>query len=174
MGRRGPTPRAASDRGADGSLSATRHHGGVETSGVIESAPRPPKHMAGQARKAWVELAAVCADGGILREADLTSLEAMAISLGSVREMQAILDVDGPIIPGRFGPVAHPGVALRDRSLADYARWAARFGLTPSDRVSLGLQVLKGGKEELELLGAGGIGPPPRLGGVRPISTDIE
>jgi P27 family predicted phage terminase small subunit len=100
------------------------------------------------------------------RAVDLPALEMMSVSLATFREACEILEQDGDYVASPNGyAIAHPAVAVRNKAASEFRAWSGKFGLTPSDRVSLGLGVVKG-RSMADALEAR-IGPSPRAAAKR-------
>ena len=122
----------------------------------------PPGHLPSAARIIWSELVDPMRGTAVLDRVDAPALEAMARCVLRWREAEALLDVEGLFVSSPNGyRVAHPAIAVAQKAQAEYRSWAARFGLTPSDRVGLGIAVVKGRSLSEDL--ANKIGKSPRL-----------
>lgn len=96
----------------------------------------------------WRTIVETIIDSGILRESDASSLEMAAAALARWRAAMETLSREGWEVDGKFGPVAHPAVAVMERAEMAWLRWSARFGLTPSDRAALGMALIAGQKAQ--------------------------
>jgi P27 family predicted phage terminase small subunit len=81
---------------------------------------------------------------GLLDRADAPALEAAARCIDRWRRAEDTLDAEGLVQESHGGTHAHPCVAIAAKAQAEYRAWCARLGLTPVDRVSLGLASLRG------------------------------
>lgn len=98
----------------------------------------------------------------VLDRVDALALEAMTRSVLRWREAEQLLDVEGLFVSSPNGyKIAHPGIAVAQKAQAEYRSWCARFGLTPSDRVGLGLAQVRGHSLAQDL--ADKIGASPRV-----------
>jgi P27 family predicted phage terminase small subunit len=123
----------------------------------------PPKSLPAGVRKAWREIAGPMAAAGLLDQADAPALEAAARCVDRWRLADEVLDREGLTIEAHGGIHAHPMVAVSNKAQAEYRAWSARLGLTPVDRVSLGLASLRGQSLAQDI--SGKIGSSPRKGG---------
>jgi P27 family predicted phage terminase small subunit len=122
----------------------------------------PPDHLPSAARLVWRELVEPMMCAAVLDRVDAPALEAMARCVVRWREAEQVLDVEGLFVESPNGyRVAHPGIAVAQKAQAEYRSWCARFGLTPSDRVGLGLAVVRGKSLAQDL--ADKIGASPRV-----------
>lgn len=148
MGRRGPKPKPVEQHLAEGTYRPDKHGDSpIEVADRIVSAEflPAPSHLNDPAREVWSAVVETIVDSGILQGADELALEALALSVATWRAAQADIDDNGILVRGRFGTdVANPSIAIRDKAMAEFRAWAARFGLTPSDRASLGMTLIKG------------------------------
>ena len=122
-----------------------------------------PDDLPAGVRKAWAEIAGPMADAGLLDRADAPALEAAARCVDRWRRAEDTLDAEGLTIEAHGGVHAHPCVSIAAKAQAEYRAWCARLGLTPVDRVSLGLASLRG-QSLAQDIGAR-IGESPRKGG---------
>jgi P27 family predicted phage terminase small subunit len=77
--------------------------------------PRPPKHLRPGGAALWRD---ICR-GFDLAEHDLHILAAACEAADRAREARERVDLDGAIVDGRYGPRAHPAIAIeRDSRLA--------------------------------------------------------
>jgi P27 family predicted phage terminase small subunit len=104
----------------------------------------PPESLPAGVRRAWREIATPMAAAGLLDRADAPALEAAARCIDRWRRAEDTLDTEGLTIEAHGGVHAHPCVAVAAKAQAEYRSWCARLGLTPVDRVSLGLASLRG------------------------------
>ena len=122
----------------------------------------PPESLPAGVRKAWREIAAPMADAGLLDRADAPALEAAARCIDRWRRAEALLDEEG-LVTDAHGGRPHPAFTIATKAQAEYRAWCARLGLTPVDRVSLGLASLRG-QSLAQDIGAR-IGDSPRKAG---------
>ena len=131
-----------------GSLPSLRDHAGNVRAVARGSSPMPnlapPDQLPAGVRRAWVEIAEPMAAAGLLEKADAPALEAAARCIDRWRRAEKQLDRDGLTTEAHGGEHAHPCVAVATKAQAEYRAWCARLGLTPVDRVSLGLASLRG------------------------------
>lgn len=156
MGQRGPRPLP---RNADGTKRKTEIQviGGLRD---LEPSASLPPHV----QDVWRELVEPMRGAAILDIVDAPALEAMSRCVARWRMAEAEVDRDGPfwVLPTGHKQ-AHPGIAIAQKAQAEYRSWCARFGLTPSDRVGLGMAVIRGKSLAQDL--ADKIGPSPRVAG---------
>ncbi len=103
----------------------------------------PPDDLPAGVRRAWAEIAEPMAQAGLLDKADAPALEAAARCIDKWRAAEALMDAEG-IVTEAYGGRPHPAFAVAMKAQAEYRSWCARLGLTPVDRVSLGLASLRG------------------------------
>lgn len=123
--------------------------------------------QAPSAVEAWRDVAGPLTGASLVQANDLPALEMMAAALHTFRlaqwELELHLRATGKMTyrVGTNGALApHPSIAIRDRAAKEFQSWCARFGATPSDRVSLGIGAVKGRTMEHTLEQA--IGESPR------------
>lgn len=64
----------------------------------------------------------------------MSSVEAYCLAVGSVRQCQGIVDVEGHTVSTPAGPKRHPASIAKAQFLSEQRRWAAELGLTPASR----------------------------------------
>lgn len=134
----------------DGTLRADRHGDGTLDVGRpvdLLNAQAPPYFDDAQ-RDAWADLAAIV-HPKVTQVSDLIGVEMMSVSLAEFRMATAQLALPEGKGGGMFvkSPngyrVAHPAIAVRSKAASEYRAWASKFGLTPADRVALGVTAAK-------------------------------
>lgn len=70
----------------------------------------------------------------ILTDADRGGLENYCIAIGTVREMERVLQKDGYIYRTETGPKKHPAVAIQSDAMTRARLLASELGLTPVSR----------------------------------------
>jgi P27 family predicted phage terminase small subunit len=161
MGARGPKPKPAEVRKREGTYRQSEH-GPVVVLGGKPSAFDAPAHMSDRARAAWDELVPLLVPVGLLDRADAPALEAMCCAVAQWREANDVLQAEGLFVASPNGyRVAHPAIAVANKAAAEYRSWCARFGLTPSDRIGLGIAAVRSRSLSEDL--ADRIGPSPRV-----------
>ena len=98
---------------------------------------RCPPGMPRGAKKWWRKLAPTLADLGLLTVLDLPAARDMCVCFGRLEEAEREVTERGIVVTGyRGGLVRNPAVSAANQYRAGAYRWAARFGLTPSDRAA--------------------------------------
>ena len=78
--------------------------------------PSPPTHLRAAGRRLW---RGIMADWTIDSAHDLARLQAAAEAQDRMAEAREAIERDGAYVEGRFGPKAHPGIAVeRDARIA--------------------------------------------------------
>lgn len=137
MGLRGPAPKPGSQR----ALRVLDSPVVAEGSG---GAPEPPAQLPAHLRDAWDRIAEPMRAAGLLVPADAVAIEAAARCLARWQEAEAVIEREGIIIEGAKGRVAHPAVRIARDAAAEYRSWSARLGLTPADRIGIGMAQVRG------------------------------
>ena len=158
MTRPGPRPKPAEIRKREGTYRKDRH-GDVVVIGGRPDVIEPPVHLKPAAKAVWLELVPVVRT--IVDRADMWALEAMVMEIVRWREAEALLEEQGLWVASPNGYlIAHPAIAVATKAKKEYRDWSSRFGLTPSDRIGLGIQAVK--KRSLQEDLSDKIGPIPR------------
>ena len=143
MGARGPKPKPAEIRKREGTYRKSSH-GEVVVIGGKPATLEPSSTLTPREREAWDEIVPAMTSSGLIDRVDIPALEAIAISIARWREAEEILRDEGLFVASPNGyRVAHPAIAVSQKAAAEYRTWAARFGLTPSDRIGLGLAAVR-------------------------------
>ena len=117
--------------------------------------PLPPAHLDAYALEEWYRVAAGLAAMGMLSSIDQATLGAYCAACGQWRlareEMQKRMAAGGPLaglvdVTKAGNVIQNPLVGIANKAAADMVRYAAEFGLTPSARARLGIDLDKQGK----------------------------
>ncbi|SFP62622.1 phage terminase small subunit P27 family [Tranquillimonas alkanivorans] len=93
-----------------------------------------PEWMPEDAAAEWDRVMPILTERRILTDADLGSLENYCLAIGSVREMERMLQRDGRVISTETGLKRHPGVGIQADAMTRARLLAAELGLTPVSR----------------------------------------
>lgn len=97
-----------------------------------------PDWLTGYARQMWDELAPMLEDSGVASPADVPALAALCYAWDGFRCAVDVLAAEGQFTQGSMGQlVRHPAATAAEKSLEQFHKFAAKFGLTPSDRARL-------------------------------------
>lgn len=147
----------------DGTYKPSRHGTSVQLAPVVHSGellPAPRHFKTAEYRNAWRSLVEPLSDAGLLQTADAHALEMATVALVEFRQAQAMIQKDGLFVSRVFAMAGevpifrnepNPAIKLRDKAASEFRQWCARFGLTPSDRTSLGVQQIQGLTMSMEL-----------------------
>lgn len=104
------------------------------TDGALEKTPNAPAWFNRYAKGEWQRIMPLLIERKILTEADMGSVESYCIAIGQVRQMQILIDKEGPIAQGTHGPRAHPAVKIQSDAMTRARLLASELGLTPVSR----------------------------------------
>lgn len=148
MPPRGTKPKPLEVRAAEGGTvrkGAVSHRPvvqAVQLSPRLLSAPPPPASLTSpDAVELW-ESEAVQAlfEHGVMTVADVPALTLMCQHYGDYAEARAVLDKQGRFAYGSTGQmIAHPAIAILEKSSMQFLRYAGEFGMTPTARTRVGL-----------------------------------
>ena len=157
----GRPPKPLEEHIADGTFRPDRHGDGVLALSEPVTFLPAPAHLPDDARDVWSSVVSLIAESGILQGADELALEAVSLNVATWRRAQEDIERNGILVTGRFDTdVANPAITVRDKAMSEFRQWAGKFGLTPSDRASLGMQLVKGKSASESWDDA--LGPDPR------------
>lgn len=160
MGARGPKPKPAEVRKREGTYRKSSHGEVVVLAGK-PAGLAAPEHLPERVREAWDQIVPPLVDVGLLDRADAPAVEAMCYAVAQFREANEVVVAEGMFVSSPNGyKIAHPAVAVANKAAAEYRSWCARFGLTPSDRIGLGMAAVRSRSLADDL--AEKIGPSPR------------
>lgn len=106
----------------------------IVDNGAVLRDLKAPAWMSKDAKAEWRRVFPIVRKRRILTTADLGSLENYCIALGTVREMERTLQVEGHVYSAESGPKRHPAVAIQSDAMSRALRLAAELGLTPVSR----------------------------------------
>jgi P27 family predicted phage terminase small subunit len=101
---------------------------------AVSTAMPAPGWLSKHAKTEWRRVMPILIERRILTDADLGSFENYCIATGQVREMQGIIDKQGPIVETERGLRAHPAVRMQADAMTRARLLAAELGLTPVSR----------------------------------------
>lgn len=136
MGKRGPAPMPAN---------VHRLHGDTRPSRIGEAEPQPPdlpvtppEYLDADAQQEWVRLAEILGPMGLLTAADIDHLGVYCTAICHHRRAVELVNNSMPLVTARGQIAKHPAMqVIRDQAQL-ILQFGARFGLSPSDRTSLG------------------------------------
>lgn len=101
------------------------------TSPVVR-VPSAPAYLSREAKAEWRRVAPILVrERKVLTMADLAALENFVIASGTMREMHALLQAEGYVLPNGK---RHPAVGILTAMQQQQLRCAGELGLTPSAR----------------------------------------
>lgn len=150
MGKRGPTTRPDSVRGAKKAAEA-----------VTESKPRPvrpkcPKYLSKTARREWKRIVPELDRMGLLTCVDGAALECYCNAYSNMVEAQKAVDEKGFTMFGAKGITKRPEVAVVEKAQALIRTFCVEFGLTPSARARMAIPGKAEEEDEMDAFLKGG------------------
>ncbi|WP_145111380.1 phage terminase small subunit P27 family [Cereibacter sediminicola] len=109
-----------------------------------------PAWLSRAAALEWCRVMPILTERKILTVADLGSLENYCVAVGTVREMETMMQDEGRVIDTPTGPKRHPAVGIQSDAMTRARLLAAELGLTP---VSRSRPAIREDDDEDELLG---------------------
>lgn len=101
---------------------------------ALAKAPKAPAWFTKQAKAEWQRIMPLLVARKVLTEADMGSVENYCVAIGQVREMQALISTQGPVMMTERGPRAHPAVKIQSDAMTRARLLASELGLTPVSR----------------------------------------
>lgn len=100
----------------------------------VDTATPAPSWLSEFAQAEWNRVYPGLVERRILITADLASLENYCVAIGQVRECEAILQREGPVIDTDGGKKRHPASIVQSDAMNRARQLAGELGLTPSTR----------------------------------------
>ncbi|ACU37172.1 phage terminase small subunit P27 family [Actinosynnema mirum] len=138
MGKRGPAAKPTSLRVLHGDRADRINH----------SEPVPPAQeitcpdwASDAARAIWDRLAPGLEQRGVLTAWDLDAFLILCEALARYRSATALVNGSALLVQGGSGLMRNPALQVQAEAERVFLQYAARFGLTPSDRQSIKVEV---------------------------------
>lgn len=152
MGRRGPQKKADSRHNAAAVTEVPASGPGELTSLVLKDVPAPPLRFMSDLslEEAWRRFASLALRLGRLTEADLPAMELLVETWAEYRAAAEIADDPDQAYccSEKGGMYCHPAVFRKQTAGKALRDLMARFGLTPMDRVTLGVVISSGVRKQ--------------------------
>jgi P27 family predicted phage terminase small subunit len=112
--------------------------------------PGPPAHLDDYAKEEWGRIAAGLHGVGLLSQADMGALTAYCMAYGTARaaqeELNKLSESKGILmamlhVTKSGNVIQQPLQGIRNKAMADMVHYAAEFGMTPSARARLSLDL---------------------------------
>ena len=114
--------------------------------------PQCPPHLKGDARVEWKRVTKELYALGILTKVDRAVLVAYCMAWGDLVKAENQIEGEGEVIVSEQGGLyQNPWVAIKKRSMDQVVKFAAEFGMTPSSRSRLKVE-LPGEEDEMASL----------------------
>lgn len=110
------------------------------TDGLAKAPPAPawlPDEAKAEWRRVWPTLAA----RRTITPADLSTVEAYCLAVGTAKRAQFMIATMGELIKTDYGPKRNPAFQTLFQSMVEARRLAAELGLTPTSRSKAGAAV---------------------------------
>lgn len=141
MGKRGPAAKPT----------ALRVLHGDRKDRVNDSEPAPPTHdidcpdwASDHARGIWARLAPGLAERGVLTEWDTDAFLVLCEALARYKAATQLVNGSALLVQGGTGLMKNPALQVQSDAERVFLQFAARFGLTPSDRQAIKVEVGRG------------------------------
>jgi P27 family predicted phage terminase small subunit len=102
-----------------------------------EAAVPPPEDLSDDARAVWDRLAPDLIRVGVLTSWDVDAFVICCEALARYRQATKLVNGSALLVQGPSGLVKNPALQVQREAESTFAQYAARFGLTPSDRSQL-------------------------------------
>ncbi|MFC0434557.1 phage terminase small subunit P27 family [Kutzneria buriramensis] len=97
----------------------------------------PPEWLSPDARAAWDRLAPTLIQRGVLTAWDLDAFVVLCEALGRYKTATKLVNGSALLVPAGSGLGPNPALRVQADAERIFLTYAARFGLTPSDRQAL-------------------------------------
>lgn len=101
---------------------------------AVQKVPLAPAWMSKDAKAEWRRVMPILVERRILTTADLGSMENYCIAIGTVREMERIIQAQGFTYVTKGTIKRHPAVPIQAEAMGRARLLAAELGLTPVSR----------------------------------------
>ena len=109
---------------------------------IREGKPRCPSHLNDHAKRVWRRVAPLLYEAGLLTLIDQDVLAAYCIEVGRSIEAEEILRETSNVIRNTNNNlVVNPWVRIGDRAREAYTRLAVEFGMSPSSRSRVTVEI---------------------------------
>lgn len=99
-----------------------------------------PSHLTPLQQDVWLEIARLLET--LVRESDVPMVEMAAVAYAGYREAQKMIDQEGIIfVDANDNLKEHPAVRVAQRYMEQFTKISDRFGLTPTARAKLGINL---------------------------------
>ena len=95
---------------------------------MTKRGPQLPKWLSPEAQKEWRRVAPLLADR--LTDSDYGMLESYCTAVGSIRELQVILNKEGLIVETENGPKPHPASRMQGLAMNQVRGLGEQLGLS--------------------------------------------
>ena len=142
MGKRGPKPEPTPLKLLKGNPSKRPINENEPRYDVIDQKTKPPSWFNRYAREEWRRLLPLLATRQLLTDADRSTFEMLCTAYGEWRWADLDIRKHGRTFSTESGyEQVRPAVTIRDKAKAEYVRIGAAFGLSPSDRGRLNINI---------------------------------
>ncbi|OXM63134.1 phage terminase small subunit P27 family [Amycolatopsis vastitatis] len=138
MGKRGPDPKPTALRILHGDRKdRINDEEPVPPTAEIES----PDWASEQAREIWARLAPGLESRGVLTAWDTDAFLVLCEALARYRAATQLVNGSALLVQGGSGLMKNPALVVQAEAERTFLTYASRFGLTPSDRASIKVEV---------------------------------
>lgn len=106
--------------------------------GGLSKMPGAPAYLPAEAKREWRRLVPYLVKRRTLTDADMPTVEAYCLAVGTMRRAQATLTEEGDTVETKEGIKRHPAFTTLTQMMAETRRLAAELGLTPASRNKAG------------------------------------
>ena len=130
-----------------GTLQPCRDNKNEPQPGISKQVPKPPKHIHGEARKLWLDLAPKLHECGLLTQADTIAFSLLCEAHQIYRDARDIVEKEGMVITvkdsrGVTVQKVHPAYRIESQWQQNFLKMAVEFGLTPASRGRINVKPL--------------------------------
>ncbi len=152
MGRRGPRPKPTKLKELAGNPGKRALNRNEPRPPRANRTPGPPAHLSVEARKAWKRLARDLHALGLLTRVDYDALAAYCETWATWVEAKRRLRESNLVLRSGERYVRNPLLIIIDESEKRMHRWLAEFGMTPSSRSRVQVELEEDEQDPMALL----------------------
>jgi len=143
MGSRGPAQKPSALNNLQGNPGKRKENTNEFKPPINDSVPDPPPYLGKFAKKEWKRISPILHKAGLLTECDMTMLSSYCQAydrwLTAEKKLRTYDELTYSSDKGNF--LQRPEVSIANKAMDDLLRYGREFGLTPSSRRNLSVEI---------------------------------